>query len=110
MAIKTWSELQDDLKTLLDDRSDDNSLNFAENFSDTLEDFRKNEVDWKQKYETNDKEWQEKYKNIDEMWRQKYKDRFFNKSLDFDEGSLEPPCSKPEPKKPTKYEDLFTYL
>lgn len=97
MAIKEWKDLQTDLKELLGDRSDDLSISFAENFTDTISDTQAklaDTTDWKAKYEENDK-----------TWREKYRDRFFNTPIE-DEPD-EPPIT--DKKKPLRYEDLFAY-
>lgn len=64
-------QVMEQVKNLIGDNTDDDSLKFLEDISDTLDDFSSklegDGEDWKQKYEDNDKE-----------WRQKYHDRFFS--------------------------------
>lgn len=93
MSIRSNEEIMTALKDIIGESTDDNTLSFIEDVSDTLNHYsetNKDQTDWKQKYEDNDKEWREKYRN-----------RFFTKP---DEPEPEP---EPEPAKPMKYEDLF---
>ena len=99
MAIKTKEELFDSIKGLLADDTSDASISLLEDVSDTLEDLtsRTDTENWKQKYEDNDKE-----------WRKRYRDRFFNTGTEDVKTLTEPEVDKEEPKKPVKYDDLFT--
>lgn len=96
MAIKTREEIMNSINERFGEQSDDETLAFIEDVSDTLTDLTEKAqgdgTDWKKKYEDNDKE-----------WRQKYRDRFFTK---VDEPDVEPDVD-PELKKPTRFEDLF---
>lgn len=97
MAVKTREEILESLKARLEEKTDDESISFLEDFTDTLDDFEKRAkgdgTDWKSKYEENDAN-----------WRKKYTERFF---------SVEPepePKPKPEPKPddpPRTFSDLF---
>lgn len=95
MAVKSKDEIMNTLKERFKDSTDDDTLSFLEDISDTYDDMstRIDQAgDWKAKYEENDKE-----------WRQKYHDRFFNKPKE--ETDPEPePDDKP---KVLRYEDLF---
>lgn len=97
MAVKTREEILESFKARLGEKTDDESISFLEDFTDTLDDFEKRAkgdgTDWKSKYEENDAN-----------WRKKYTERFF---------SVEPePEPKPEPKPepddtPRTFSDLF---
>jgi len=94
MAVKTREEIMNSINERFGEQTDDETIAFIEDVSDTLTDLTEKAqgdgTDWKKKYEDNDKE-----------WRQKYKDRFFSKVDDNE------PDVDPEPKKPTRFEDLF---
>lgn len=95
MAVKTKDEIMSTLKERFKDSTDDETLSFIEDISDTYDDMsaRLNQAgDWREKYEENDKE-----------WRQKYHDRFFNKPDDEPDPEPEPDDSP----KILRYEDLF---
>lgn len=86
------------LKDIIGESTDDNTLSFIEDVSDTLNHYSEtanDRTDWKQRYEDNDKEWREKYRN-----------RFFSKPDNEPEQNQEPE-QEPEKTKPMKYEDLF---
>lgn len=96
MAVRTREELLESIRTRFGESTDDESIAFIEDVTDTLTDLetraKGDGTDWKEKYETNDAE-----------WRKKYTDRFF---------STEPTPkpkeeSKEEPKEPTTFDELF---
>lgn len=97
MAVKTREEILESFKSRLGENTDDETISFLEDITDTLDDFEKRAngdgTDWKSKYEEND-----------ENWRKKYTERFF---------SGEPnPEPNPEPKlepdnTPRTFSDLF---
>lgn len=97
MAVKTREEILESLKTRLGENTDDESISFLEDITDTLDDFEKRAngdgTDWKSKYEENDA-----------SWRKKYTERFFS-----GEPNPEPkPEPKPEPDNtPMTFSDLF---
>ena len=98
MAIKTREELLESIKARVGENTDDETIAFLEDITDTLSDYEEkikgDGVDWKIKYEENDK-----------MWRQKYTDRFFNGDTD----NPYPEEPKPEDEeKMTRFEDLFS--
>lgn len=97
MAVRTQQEILESLKARIGDSTDDDTLAFIEDVTDTLTDYEtrvSDSTNWKEKYETNDAE-----------WRQRYRDRFF--------GNLETEVVEPssvvetETKKPMTFEDLF---
>ncbi len=95
--IKTKDEILSAIKERFGEETDDTVLSLIEDVSDTFDDYEAKTSDatnWKEKYENNDKE-----------WREKYRDRFFNT------GSKDNPEVEDEidePKKPLRFEDLFT--
>lgn len=98
MAIKTREEILTDIKTRLGNSTDDDTITFLEDITDTLSDLesRANDgTDWRTKYEENDAE-----------WRQRYTERFYSSEP---EGN--PPVPQPnepdEPEKPKDFSDLF---
>ena len=96
MSIRSNEEIMNSLRAIVGENSDDNTLAFIEDVSDTLNhysDSLKDTTDWKTKYENNDKEWREKYRN-----------RFFSKQETEKDTEPEPDTEKT---KPMKYEDLF---
>lgn len=93
MAVKTREEILESFKSRLGENTDDETISFLEDITDTLDDFEKRAngdgTDWKSKYEEND-----------ENWRKKYTERFFS-----DEPNPEP---KLEPDNtPRTFSDLF---
>lgn len=91
MAIRTKEELLSKLSVFTDGREDDETLEFVEDITDTLNNLEENSgIEWKEKYEENDRE-----------WRKKYKERFFS-------GEPEPE-PEPEPESTVvTYDDLFS--
>nr|DAJ04777.1 MAG TPA: hypothetical protein [Caudoviricetes sp.] len=97
MAVRTREEILEAIRTRVGEQTDDETISFLEDVSDTLTDLETKTngdgEDWKTKYEENDKE-----------WRSKYTERFF--STDPNPKPEQNP--NPEPEKPKKFEDLFT--
>ena len=97
MAVKTREEILESVKSRLGENTDDETISFLEDITDTLDDFEKRAngdgTDWKSKYEENDAN-----------WRKKYTERFFS-----GEPNPEPkPEPKPEPDNtPRTFSDLF---
>ena len=97
MAVKTREEILESFKSRLGENTDDESISFLEDVTDTLDDFEKRAngdgTDWKSKYEENDA-----------SWRKKYTERFFS-----DEPNPDPnPEPKPESDNtPRTFSDLF---
>ena len=99
MAVKTSEEIMNYIKEKTKDDTSDETLQFVEDISDTLNDYEtrtKNQTDWEQKYKDNDTK-----------WRQKYRDRFF--AGGDDEEKPEEPKKNEEDKKPKSFNDLFTF-
>ena len=96
MAVKNKDEILEAIKTRVGDNTDDETISFLEDVSDTLTDLETRASgygeDWKTKYEENDKSWRERYTN-----------RFFSK-----EPEPEPkPEPEPEPEVKKTFSDLF---
>ena len=97
MAILSRDEFFSRINDVIGERSDEQSISFIEDMSDTYNDMENratNDTDWKTKYEENDAD-----------WRQKYRDRFFNTGGDDKDKEL-PPDDTDKPKK-LRFEDLF---
>lgn len=72
MAIVSRSDLYNNIKTVIGDRTDDDTIRLLEDFADTMDDYdRRVGEDWRSKYEANDAE-----------WRRRYTDRFNGTSPD----------------------------
>ena len=89
MAVKTREEILAELKTRVGEQTNDETIAFLEDVTDTLSDLetkaKGDGTDWKAKYEENDAE-----------WRKKYTERFY---------SSEP---NPDTPKPKTFAELFT--
>lgn len=98
MAVRTHDEIMQAIKDRFADDTSDETLQFIEDISDTINSSVANDnTDWKTRFEENDK-----------MWRQKYKDRFFNGGGENDAEILgEVHNDAPEETEPTEFEDLF---
>ena len=94
MAIRTREELLESIRDRVGEQTDDETIAFLEDVTDTLTDFET-------RANGDGEDWESKYKENDEAWRKKYTERFF---------SNEPtptPEPTPEPMKPKTFEDLF---
>lgn len=96
MAVKTREEILETIRTRVGDQTDDETISFLEDVTDTLTDFET-------RANSSDEDWEQRYKDNDAEWRRKYTERFF---------SDEPQLATPEPKgdestKPKTFEDLF---
>lgn len=99
--IKTTNEILTQLKELTKDMTDDTTLSFIEDVTDTLNDKDKVDVD------SVNKEWEEKYNNLDSEWRNKYKERFFMQSEENQKANADSEKTETEEIKTYKYDDLF---
>lgn len=94
---KTVEELRTALQALIGERTDDEALEFIEDFNDSIEELsNKDSEDWKTKYEQNDAE-----------WRKKYRDRFFNGRVDEDIEKPKPNTHEEPDEEKTTIDDLF---
>lgn len=97
MGVKTREEILEELRARVGEQTDDETIAFLEDVTDTLSDLetkaKGDGTDWKTKYEENDAE-----------WRKRYTERFYSSAPNPD---TEPP--KPdEPSKPKTFDELFT--
>lgn len=105
MSVKTREEILKAIKVRVGEQTDDETISFLEDVSDTLTDLETkancDDEDWKTKYEENDKE-----------WRKRYTERFFNTDPNTKpetNPNYEPETNPNyEPEKPKRFEDLFT--
>ena len=97
MGVKTREEILESVRARVGEQTDDETIAFIEDISDTLSDLetkaKGDGTDWKSKYEENDAE-----------WRKKYTERFY---------SLEPepypePPKPDDTQKPKTFAELFT--
>ena len=97
MAVKTREEILEEVKARVGEQTDDETIAFIEDISDTLSDLeikaQGDGTDWKTKYEENDAE-----------WRKKYTERFYSSDPKPDH---EPPKPDDTPK-PKTFAELFT--
>lgn len=96
MAVRSIEEILDVVKKRIGEQSDDETISFLEDISDTLNDLESRASDvenWKTRYEENDKE-----------WRKKYTERFFSTDTK-PQGETEP---NTEHENPTTFKELFT--
>lgn len=95
MAIKSRNEILNQIKTKFADQTDDDTISFLEDVSDTLDDLESKASDT-----TN---WEKKYNDNDAEWRRKYTERFYSpKEKDEQEDDI------PDvPNKPKTFADLF---
>lgn len=94
MAVRTREEILESIRTRVGEATDDETIAFIEDVTDTL-------TDLETKANGDGENWEEKYRENDESWRKKYTERFFSKEPE--------PEPDPEPKsEPIKtFADLF---
>lgn len=97
MAVRTREEIITSVQTRLGEQTDDETIAFLEDITDTLNDLETRAqgdgTDWRTMYEENDAE-----------WRKRYTERFYSKEPDNN-----PPSDPPEDDvKPKTFADLFT--
>ena len=90
MAVKTREEILKELRVRVGEQTDDETISFLEDVTDTLSDLetkaKGDGTDWKTKYEENDAE-----------WRKRYTERFYSSDPD-DEQEPTKPDDTPKPK------------
>lgn len=92
MAIKSISEILENVSKIIGDNNSDEALTLLEDIQDTFND--KDNTDWKQKYEQNDAD-----------WRNRYKERFLTGNTELDPKDDDDDGGEPE--KPLTFENLF---
>lgn len=98
MAVKKREELMKALETIVGESTEETTLAFLEDITDTLDDYDnrlKDSTDWKSKFEEND-----------EAWKKKYKDRFFG-STEQSDIEKEVKEIEEEEKEIKSFDDLF---
>ena len=97
MAVKTREEILAEVKARVGEQTDDETIAFLEDITDTLSDLETKAngdgIDWKAKYEENDAE-----------WRKKYTERFYSSDPN---ANNESPISD-DKTKPKSFAELFT--
>jgi hypothetical protein len=91
MSVRTREEILETIRTRIGDQTDDETISFLEDVTDTL-------TDLETRANGGGENWEQRYKDNDEEWRRKYKERFF---------SSEPSEQGEEEEKPKTFEDLF---
>lgn len=93
MAVRTREELLESIRARVGEQTDDETISFLEDVTDTLTDFETRA--------NGDEDWEQRYKDNDAEWRKKYTERFFSNE------PAEPTGPKDEETKPKTFEDLF---
>lgn len=96
MAVKTREEILETIRTRVGDQTDDETISFLEDVTDTL-------TDLETRANGDGENWEQRYKDNDEAWRKKYKERFFSS----EPGEPGEPKQEGEEAKPKTFEDLF---
>lgn len=99
MAVLTREQFMEKLNTLTDGKTDDDTLNMIQDFSDTFKSLEENED-----VEAVRGDYEAKLKTLDETWRNKYRDAFFNGTEEKKEEIEE---EEEEKEEPHTYEELF---
>ena len=96
MAVRTREEILESIRTRVGEATDDETISFIEDVTDTL-------ADLETRANGNGEDWEQRYRENDEIWRKKYTERFFSKPEPEPDQEPEP---EPEPEKKT-FADLF---
>lgn len=96
MAVKTREELLASIRARVGEQTDDETIAFLEDVTDTLTDFET-------RANGGSEDWEQRYKDNDAEWRKKYTERFFSN----EPTKLTDPKPKDEEKNPKTFEDLF---
>jgi len=94
MAILNRDEYFSRINEIIGNNTDEKSIKFVEDMSDTFNDFE-NRVN------NNGENWEQKYHELDESWKKKYKQRFFSGSSSVIDETTETKKEK------TSFDDLF---
>ena len=98
MAVKTKAEILEAIRSRVGDSTDDETLEFLEDVTDTLTDLETRTSD--------STDWKGKYEELDKSWREKYRERFFSSDPEEDKTGNEEFEEKEDKEKKT-YESLF---
>lgn len=96
MSVRTREEILETIRTRIGDQTDDETISFLEDVTDTLTDFET-------RANCGGENWEQRYKDNDEEWRRKYKERFFSS----EPSEPKEPKQGEEEEKPKTFEDLF---
>lgn len=96
MAVRTREELLESIRARVGEQTDDETISFLEDVTDTLTDFET-------RANGDGENWEQRYKDNDAEWRKKYTERFFSSEPTDQPG----PKLKDEKKEPKTFEDLF---
>lgn len=101
MAVKTKAEILESIRNRVGDSTDDETLEFLEDVTDTLTDLERRASD--------STDWKGKYDELDKSWREKYRERFFSSDPKEDKTDNEDneEFEEKEDKEKKTYEDLF---
>lgn len=95
MAVRTREEILESIRSRVGEQTDDETISFLEDVTDTLTDFET-------RANGSGEDWEQRYKDNDAEWRKKYTERFFSSE------PKEPPKEQPtEQSNPKTFEDLF---
>jgi len=96
MSVKTREELLESIRARVGEQTDDETISFLEDVTDTL-------TDLETRANGDGENWEQRYKDNDAEWRKKYTERFFSSA------PIEPPDPKPKggEMSPKTFEDLF---
>lgn len=94
MAVRNKEEILEAIKTRVGEQTDDETISFLEDVSDTL-------TDLETKANGDGEAWKTKYEENDKSWRERYTNRFFSKEPEPD------PDPDPEPEVKKTFSDLF---
>lgn len=97
MAILTKEEYQEKIKSIIGEKSDDDSLKFVEDMMDTYNAGSAEKVN----------ELEKKYEELDNSWREKYKKTFLGEVEVEKEGGEDKEKQKEGENTPKTFNDLF---
>lgn len=92
MARLSKEDFVKSITTIIGDRTDEDSVKFIENMTDTYNGLEADK-------NVTDKEWEQKYNALDHAWSTRYRERF-SETITEDK--------KDDKTMPTNYNDLFT--
>lgn len=93
MAILSKEDFTKAITTIIGERSDEDSVKFIENMTDTYNGLEADK-------NVSVSEWEQKYNALNDTWSKRYKDRFSE--------TIEENKEQKEETAPTSYDDLFT--
>lgn len=97
MAVKTIEEILEAVRARVGEQTDDETISFLEDISDTF-------IDLETKANGDGEDWKTKYEENDAKWRKKYTERFYSSDPNND-----PEQPKPDDTpKPKTFAELFT--